>query len=84
IKQYSHTTDEELLKVPPLVSRDNALTWLTTLAETKRSTLTTSAGWKELLKQAFRPTNYQIKSLRDLKYRTFTNNESVNDYYFAK
>ncbi|CAF1558169.1 unnamed protein product, partial [Didymodactylos carnosus] len=28
------------------------------------------------------PANYQIRSLRDLKYRTFTNNESVNDYYF--
>ncbi|CAF1453980.1 unnamed protein product, partial [Didymodactylos carnosus] len=84
IKQYSHTTDGELLKILPLVFRDNALTWFTTLGETKRSTLTTWGGWKEMLKQAFRPANYQIKSLRDLKYRTLTNNESVNDYYFDK
>ncbi|CAF4681543.1 unnamed protein product, partial [Didymodactylos carnosus] len=84
IKQYSHTTDGELLKILPLVFRDNALTWFTTFGETKRSTLTTWGGWKEMLKQAFRSANYQIKSLRDLKYRTFTNNESVNDYYFDK
>ncbi|CAF1427239.1 unnamed protein product, partial [Didymodactylos carnosus] len=60
IKQYSHTIDGELLKILPLVFRDSALTWFTTLA------------------------NYQTESLRDLKYRTFTNNECVNDYYFDK
>ncbi|CAF3873088.1 unnamed protein product, partial [Didymodactylos carnosus] len=46
IKQYSHTADGELLKILPLVFRDNALTWFTTLGETKRSTLATWGGWK--------------------------------------
>lgn len=83
IFDYSCASEQQLLSLLPMVLKGIALDWFTGLGPT-RHTYKTWNDWKDALRNAFRPPNFEARIHHQLTRRTLKDNESFSEYFHAK
>jgi hypothetical protein len=84
IFEYSGSNDAALLQPLPSILKDNALTWVTSVGKSMRSSLRTWDQWQHALKEVFEGPDYLESIRRKCLYRSPRVGESFADYYQDK
>ena len=84
IYEYSHITEEELLRHLPLILTGQASTWFTQLGTERRKSLQHWDDWKNALRNAFYLPDHIDSLRRQCQYRHYKATETISEYFNDK
>jgi hypothetical protein len=84
IFEANRVTDTEIIGHISVTLKDNASLWYTKLGSDVRSSLSTWADWKRVLRQRFQKANYATDKKREWKKRELKSDEKMSAYFDDK
>jgi hypothetical protein len=84
IFEANRVTDAEITGHISVTLKDNASLWYTKLGSDVRSSLSTWAAWKRVLRQRFQKANYATDKKREWKKRELKSDEKMSAYFDDK
>jgi hypothetical protein len=84
IFEANRVTDAEIIGHISVTLKDNASLWYTKLGSDVRSSLSTWADWKKVLRQRFQKANYATDKKREWKKRELKHDEKMSAYFDDK
>lgn len=83
IFEYSDVSETQLLSTLPMILKDSALEWFTSLGQ-QRLTFKTWPQWQDALRNAFRPPNFMERIHLQLSRRLLKDDEPFSVYFQSK